>query len=171
MKQAIENYIPQINDKKIRRRAVAVWSVSALIIFGWILLIMLAPLAEARNLTNISSPLYNFFGYICHQNSARSLHLGNHAFAVCSRCFGIYFGLLIGFAAYPLFRSVENVEPLSRFWLFIAMIPMAIDWSLTAFGIWENTHLSRFSSGFILGAACAVFLVPAVIESVGLLRD
>ncbi|MDQ3322177.1 MAG: DUF2085 domain-containing protein [Acidobacteriota bacterium] len=168
MKQSIENYIPQIANEKIRRRAFIVWSVSALIIFGWVLLILLAPFTEAHSLENVSNLLYNFFGYVCHQIPARSFHLENHAFAVCSRCFGIYFGLLSGFAVYPFFRSAENVEPLSRFWLFAAMIPMAIDWSLGAFGIWENTRLSRFLSGLILGAACAVFLVPALVELVGL---
>ncbi|HXG84474.1 MAG TPA: DUF2085 domain-containing protein [Pyrinomonadaceae bacterium] len=171
MKQTIKNYIPQIANERIRRRAFAVWSVSALIIFGWVLLIPLAPFAEARNLTSISNPLYNFFGYVCHQSPARSFHLENHAFAVCSRCFGIYFGLLAGFAAYPFFRSAENVEPLPRFWLFGAMIPMAIDWTLGALGIWENTHLSRFLSGLILGAACAVFLIPALIEFFRLFYD
>lgn len=171
MKQPIENYIPQIADEKKRWRAVAVWSVSALIIFGWVLLISLAPFAEARDLESISNPLYNFFGYLCHQSPARSFHFENHAFAVCSRCFGIYFGLLAGFAAHPFFRSVENVEPLPRFWLVLAMIPMAIDWSLGAFGVWENTLLSRFSSGMILGAVCAVFLIPALVELVALFYD
>ncbi len=171
MKVSAENYISQVAIEKNRRRAFLVWSVSTFIIFGWILLILLAPFAEARSLENVSNPLYNFFGYFCHQIPARSVHLENHVFAVCSRCFGVYFGLLSGFAAYPFFRSAENVESLSRFWLFAAMIPMAIDWSLGAFGIWENTHLSRFLSGLILGAVCAVFLVPALVELVGLFLD
>ena len=44
------------------------------------------------------------------------------------------------------------------------MVPIAIDWSLGAFGIWENTHLSRFITGLILGAACAIYIVPALVE-------
>jgi len=43
-------------------------------------------------------------------------------------------------------------------------VPMAVDWSLGVFGIWENTHLSRFMTGLILGAACATFIVPALVE-------
>jgi hypothetical protein len=125
MKVSAKNYISQVAIEKNRRRAFLVWSVSTFIIFGWILLILLAPFAEARSLENVSNPLYNFFGYFCHQIPARSVHLENHVFAVCSRCFGVYFGLLSGFAAYPFFRSAENVESLSRFWLFAAMIPMA----------------------------------------------
>ncbi len=164
MKHSIENYIPQTDVKTTRRQASSVWLISGSVIFAWILLILLAPIAEVYNLTNISNPLYNFFGYFCHQIPARSFHFENHAFAVCSRCFGIYFGLLAGFAAYPFFRAVENVEPFRRVWLFAAMIPMAIDWSLGFFGFWANTHSTRFLTGAILGVACAIFLIPALIE-------
>ena len=148
----------------MRRRAFFVWSVFVFLIALWVFLIVLAPLAEANNLTNVSSPLYNFFGFLCHQNSARSFNLHEHAFAVCSRCFGVYFGLFFGFVVYPFLRLIEETEPLPRVWLFLAMIPMAVDWLLGAFEIWENTHLSRFLTGAILGAACAIFIVPALIE-------
>ncbi len=168
MKQSIENYHPQVAVDKTRQRARLVWGVSGLIVFSWVLLILLAPVSEANNLTAVSNPLYKFFGYICHQIPSRSFHLENHSFAVCSRCFGVYFGLLASLIIYPLFRSIETVEPLPRFWLFLAMIPMAVDWSLGFFGIWENTLWSRFMTGLILGAACAVFIVPALVEIVRL---
>jgi uncharacterized membrane protein len=93
-----------------------------------------------------------------------------HQFAVCSRCFGVYFGLLAGIATYPLWRPIESVDPLPRFWLFLSMIPIAIDWSLGFFEIWDNTHLSRFVTGGILGVACAVFIIPAMVEIVRNLR-
>lgn len=86
--------------------------------------------------------------------------------AVCSRCFGIYAGLLGGVAIYPIWRGAQNTEPISKVWLFLALVPIGIDWSLTFFGIWENTHLSRFVTGSILGAVCAKYIVPAVIEIV-----
>jgi uncharacterized membrane protein len=82
----------------------------------------------------------------------RSFHLDGHALAVCSRCFGVYFGLVAGFAAYPFFRPIDEIEPLARFWLFLALVPISVDWSLGVFGIWENTHLTRFVTGAILGA-------------------
>ena len=148
----------------MRRRAFFVWSLFSFLVAVWVFLIALAPIAEANNLSNISSPIYNFFGYLCHQNSARSFHLYEHAFAVCSRCFGVYFGLFFGFMVYPFLRSMGETEPLPRFWLFAAMIPMAIDWLLGVFEIWENTHLSRLLTGAILGATCAVFIIPALIE-------
>jgi len=171
MPAPIENYVPQITAEKIRRQAVFVWSVSAFLVLAWIFLIILAPIAEADNFHAVSNPLYKFFSYLCHQMPERSFHLGEHAFAVCSRCFGVYFGLFFGFIVYPFLRSIEEIEPLPRFWLFLAMIPMAIDWLLGAFGIWENIHFSRFLTGAILGTACAVFIIPALVEIFQLLSN
>jgi uncharacterized membrane protein len=76
----------------------------------------------------------------------------------------VYFGLLLGFGLYPLWRPVDSVEPPARMWLFLSLIPIGIDWSLGVFGIWENTHLSRFITGLILGVACATYIVPALVD-------
>ncbi len=134
------------------------------VVTGWVLLTVAAPLAKANGFVAVSSPLYSFFSYICHQISDRSFHIEGEQFAVCSRCFGVYFGLAFGFAIYPLWRNITEIEPLPRFWLFLSLIPIGIDWSLTIFGIWENTHLSRFITGLILGVACATYIVPAIVE-------
>jgi uncharacterized membrane protein len=141
-----------------------VWVIGFAVVFVWVLLIVAAPLAKANGFVAVSSPLYHFFGFICHQISARSFYVEGEQFAVCSRCFGVYFGLLFGFAIYPLWRNIDEIEPLPRYWLFLSLIPISVDWSLTIFGIWENTHLSRFITGLILGVACATYIVPAIVE-------
>ncbi len=164
MSQPIENYIPHDFALRFRKQAWKVWTLSLLLVFAWVFVILLAPIARANGFENISAPVYNFFSFICHQMPSRSFHIEEHPFAVCSRCFGVYFGLFSGFVIYPLFRKIDEIEPLPRFWLFLAMIPIGIDWLLGAFDIWENTHLSRFLTGLILGAACAVFIVPALVE-------
>jgi uncharacterized membrane protein len=94
----------------------------------------------------------------------RSFHIEGEKFGVCSRCFGVYFGLLLGFLIYPLWRRIDSIEPISRMWLFLSLVPITIDWSLGFFGIWANTFTSRFITGLILGAACATFIVPAIVE-------
>lgn len=164
MNQPIENYIPQNHIAIFRRQAWKVWAISLFVVVVWIGAIVLAPVAAANDFTNISAPVYKFFSYICHQMPERSFHIESHQFGVCSRCFGVYFGLLVGFLIYPYARKIDEIEPLPRFWLFLAMIPIGIDWTLGVFGIWENTHLSRFVTGLILGAACAIYIVPALIE-------
>jgi uncharacterized membrane protein len=169
MPETIENYTPQTVQKNLKKQAIKVWIAGFVVVFLWVFVILLAPLAEANNFTSVSRPIYTFFSFLCHQIPERSFHVENHAFAVCSRCFGVYFGLLFGFIVYPFFRSLDEIEPLPRFWLFLAIIPLAVDWSLGFFEIWENTHLSRFLTGLILGAACGIFIVPALVELVRLL--
>lgn len=148
----------------MRKQAIRVWVIGFAVVLLWVLMILAAPLARANGFAGFSSPLYHFFSYICHQKPERSFFVAGEQFGVCSRCFGVYFGLLAGVAVYPLWRPINEIEPLPRFWLFLSLIPIGIDWSLTIFGIWENTHLSRFITGLILGVACATFIVPALVE-------
>ncbi len=158
------SYISRDIHKRLRSQAFNVWMIASAAVLVWVVLIFIAPLLSSYGLSSASSPVYTFFSYICHQISERSLHLAGHQLAVCSRCFGVYFGLLAGILIYPLWRQVDEIEPIPRFWLFLSIVPITVDWSLTVFGIWENTHLSRFVTGLILGAACATYIVPALVE-------
>lgn len=163
MAQTTENYIPASLARTFRSQAFGAWGVAVAIVAIWVGAIVSAPLAGDLGF-GAATPIYSFFSYICHQLPERSMHLGSHQMAVCSRCFGVYFGLLAGLIVYPFWRRIDDIEPLPRFWLFLSLVPIGIDWSLTVFGIWENTHLSRFLTGLVLGVACATYIVPAVVE-------
>lgn len=164
MSEPAENYIPLSVQAAIRRKAWRVWAIGLSVVFAWALLIIIDPLAKAYGFAGIGSSLDSFYHFVCHRISERSFHIAGEQFGVCSRCSGVYFGLFLGFAIYPLWRQIEEVEPLARFWLFLSLIPIAVDWSLTIFGIWENTQLSRFLTGLVLGIACATYIVPAIVE-------
>jgi uncharacterized membrane protein len=159
------SYTPLDLQKRFRTQALRVWIAASAVVLVWVAFIVGAPLAKASGVT-IASPVYTFFSYICHQMPERSFHIAGQQLAVCSRCFGVYFGLLAGILVYPLWRPLDEIDPVPRFWLFLSLIPITVDWSLTVFGIWDNTHLSRFLSGLILGAACATFIMPALVEIV-----
>ena len=161
MTEPAQNYIPNSLQRSYRTQAIRVWMMTASVVLVWVGAIVVAPLLVP---SGASTSIYSFFSYICHQIPDRSLHIAGHQMAVCSRCFGVYLGLLIGIVVYPLWRGVDENEPISRVWLFASLIPITVDWSLTIFGIWENTHLTRFVTGFILGFACATFIVPAVVD-------
>ena len=164
MIEPARSYVSLDHTSRLRTQAFRAWAVGLGVVCLWVLLIVAAPIAKANGFVLISSPLYHFFSFICHQISDRSFHIEGEQFGVCSRCFGVYFGMLFGFAIYPLWRNISEIEPLPRVWLFLSLIPITIDWSLTIFGIWENTHLSRFITGLILGVACATYIVPALVE-------
>ncbi len=159
-----QNYIPLQIAGRLRRQAWKAWAVGLAVTALWLALIVAAPLAKAGGFAAVSSPLYYFFSFLCHQISDRSLHVEGEQLAVCSRCFGVYSGLFAGFLVYPFWRGIDNIEPLPRVWLFLSIIPVTVDWSLTFFGVWDNTHLSRFLTGGILGFACGTFIVPSIVE-------
>ena len=46
----------------------------------------------------------------------------------------------------------------------MAAAPFAIDFFLTFFGIWENTHSSRFITGALLGAVSVFYVMPGLID-------
>jgi len=164
MTHPTHKYVPQNVASKFRKQAVQVWIIATGVVVGWVALILFAPVAAANGFQSFSAPIYTFFGSICHQMPERSINLDGHPVAVCSRCLGVYFGLFAGFIICPLWRKIDDIEPLPRFWLFLSLIPISLDWSLTLFGIWENTHISRSVTGFILGIACATFIIPALVE-------
>ena len=164
MPDLIENYAPQIIIEQQKRQAVWAWRVVLLIAAFWVSLIISAPIAKYYGFTGFADSIYWFFSHLCHQISERSYHIHAYQFAVCARCFGFYGGFLLGIVIYPFIRQLNNTDSFPRIWLFLAMIPMGVDWSLGYFNIWENTHLSRTVSGGILGSACALFNVPAIVE-------
>lgn len=164
MTQPIENYIPQDIAVRFHKQAVRVWMTALAVVLLWVTLMLLGPIAAANGFENISTPVYTFFSYICHQIPERSMHIDGHAIAVCSRCFGVYFGILAGLVIYPIWRPPDYLEPPAKFWLFLSLVPISIDWSLTVVGIWDNTHFSRLLTGLILGVACSTFIIPALVE-------
>lgn len=159
-----EEYISFRMTDFYRRQAWRVWAATLILTLGWLLLVILPAVAKTHGFDGLADPLYRFFSYLCHQIDARSFHYGEAKFGVCSRCFGVYLGLVLGAAAYPLWRNVPAVDAPPRIWLFLSLIPIGIDWSLNALSIWENTQASRLLTGLILGFACSTFIIPAVVE-------
>ena len=161
MTEPAANYTSIDLRERFHAQAYRVWGGTLIVVLVWVGLILAPALLQGS-----SSSIYTFFSYICHQLPDRTLHLAGGPMAVCTRCFGVYAGLFLGILVYPLWRPVVEIEPIPRIWLFLAIIPITIDWSLTVFGFWENTHLSRVVTGLILGFACATYIVPALVEIV-----
>ena len=127
-------------------------------------LILIAPLAAAGGYGDLADGIYRAFAPFCHQLPERSYFIDGHKFAVCSRCTGIYFGFAFTLLVYPLLRSLRNAAFPARRWLVLAAIPLAIDWGLTFFGIWENTQTSRLLTGLLLGGTAVFYVMPGIID-------
>ncbi len=127
-------------------------------------MIVSAPLAQANGHAPFAFTIYKAFSFVCHQIPERSFHLAGHQFAVCSRCTGLYSGFAVAALVYPLARSLKRTDTPRRLWLILAAVPLLIDFSLTYFGVWSNTHLTRFSTGALLGVMAAFYVMPGLVE-------
>jgi uncharacterized membrane protein len=146
------------------RGAIAVWLFVSAIGLAVVGLIVAAPFAQSHGHPELALPIYKAFSFVCHQIPERSFHLSGHQFGVCSRCTGLYTGFAVAALIYPLARSLKRTGTPSRVWLILAAVPLAIDFSLTYFGIWPNTHLSRFLTGALLSSVAVFYIMPGLIE-------
>lgn len=145
-------------------RPVAIWISVAVLTAILMALVISAPIAAATGHTTLAFAVYGGFSKLCHQIPERSFFLAGHQFAVCARCTGLYVGFTLVTLAYPLLRSLRRTDTPARRWLFIAALPMAVDFALGFFGIWENTHFSRFSTGALLGAVASFYVIPGLTQ-------
>ena len=143
---------------------VVIWAIIATLTIAILVAIIGAPLLQSTGHSAFAFRIYQAFSFVCHQIPERSFHLAGDKFAVCSRCTGIYAGLAGGVLAYPLISSLKQAQTPRLVWLFLAAAPLAIDWSLGYFSIWQNNHVSRFSTGALLGAMALFYILPGLIE-------
>jgi len=152
------------NSTRAQRRARVVWAGTCAIALTIVGLIVLAPLAQAFGHPALAAPLYKTFSFVCHQIPTRSFHLAGHQFGVCSRCTGLYTGFAVAALVYPLARSLQRTDTPSLLWLILATLPLAIDFGLGYFSIWENTYLSRFFTGALLSSVAVFYVMPGLID-------
>src|SRR6266581_5653862 len=146
------------------RAAWIVWAITAAIAATIIGLIIGAPLAAASAHPQLASSIYKAFSFVCHQIPDRSFHIAGHQFAVCSRCTGLYSGFAVTALLYPLARSIKRTDAPRRIWLILATVPLVIDFALGYFAIWPNTHISRLTTGALLGSVAVFYIMPGLIE-------
>jgi uncharacterized membrane protein len=166
--ELISEYVPQfVSDEESARRlrrARAAWGASMAVAAWLVALIVAAPLLRAGGWEAAAGAVYRAFGLVCHQIGARSFHVEGFQLAVCARCFGLYVGALVGVAVYPLARPLVRRDMPGRAWLLAAAVPTTVDFALGFFGVWENTHLSRFLTALVLGAVAAFYVVPGMVD-------
>lgn len=133
----------------------------ALVLAG---LIVGAPLAQSTGHGAIAFTIYRAFSYLCHQLPERSFSLAGHQLAVCARCTGLYLGFAAAALVYPVVRSLKRTDTPGRRWLLLAAMPMAMDVALDLLGVWKNTHLSRLTTGMLLGSVAAFYVIPGLID-------
>src|SRR5712671_1130221 len=146
------------------RRAILVWAGTCAIALAILGLIVVAPISQAYGHPAVAASIYKAFSFVCHQIPERSFHLAGHQFGVCSRCTGLYAGFAVAALVYPLARPLQRTDTPSSIWLILATLPLAIDFALGYFSIWQNTHLSRFLTGALLSSVAVFYVMPGLID-------
>jgi len=105
---------------------------------------------DFQNQTNTMNPcakfVYSTGDSFCHQKASRSFFLNGNQMAYCSRCSGIFLGLVIG-AGIAVFRYVDFKWQ----WIVIGLGPVGIDGMGQLFGFWESTNIIRLITGGLAG--------------------
>lgn len=151
-------------NRDYRRWLFLAWAILSALVLIWAAAIVGAPILRSSGYNGAANAIYAIFSPICHQISERSFHIHGEQFGVCARCSGIYFGLAGGILFCPVFRSLFNFRTPSRVWLLLSPVPTGIDFALEFFGIWKNTHWSRFLTAALFGAVAAVYIVPGIMD-------
>lgn len=134
---------------------------NSLYLLGLVLILAVATGALGGGLFNQQEPWMTqwqhlAFMKLCHQMPGRSFWINDQPMAVCSRCLGIYTSFAFGWILLPLAslgRLSEKV-PVKKIALFAVLINF-FDIIGNVLGFWENTLISRFVFGFLLGCSAA----------------
>lgn len=94
--------------------------------------------------------MHKIYSGVCHQQGAKLFELLGINTMVCSRCAGIYLGVLISSILF-LFMSV-NINSGIKY-LLISSIPLILDVILYHTGLYEYSKPVAFSTGLVFGSA------------------
>jgi uncharacterized membrane protein len=89
----------------------------------------------------------------CHQLPDRSYLISGIPMAVCSRCYGLYWGLLAGLPLVLMIPSRFHLRKPALLFLAAVVILITADVVITMAGLWQNTLTSRFITGLLLGSS------------------
>ena len=104
--------------------------------------------------------LMHAFDPFCHQISERSPHVDGVQLAVCHRCYGMLIGLVLGPIVALICRGWSGKN--ARIFVIASLVPLALDWGLEIFGIWQNSAESRFLTGAFFGIVAGVLVARAM---------
>jgi uncharacterized membrane protein len=138
-----------------RKIAVCAWAALCALAFA-------PPILASRGYHAAASVIYLCFSPICHQAPERSFAVLGYPLAVCHRCSGIYLGFLL--ASFINIPWIHQSPRARRYWTLAAILPLLFDALAPFCGLWTNTYLSRFTTGFMFGMLASSLLIRGLAE-------
>ena len=99
------------------------------------------------------------FNGLCHQDPQRSFWISGSPMAVCSRCFGIYSAVFAGWLSFPMVPQILKYIDGYKRWLLVGVLLINfLDVLGNFMGLWQNTLLSRFVLGSLIGLSAVLVI-------------
>lgn len=139
-------------SRQARRRRIAARCLMMLIAA----LPLLVPVLEIVTWTRIAGQFIRFlYGFQCHQSQARSWTMLGAAMPVCSRCFGIYFGLGLASALErPRLRRDAY-----KAWVLVGTCLVGVDVLTEWVGLRPSHAGLRFATGALLSYGVGLIIM------------
>ena len=147
-------------DKKSKRLFPATFLIKILfitIIIFWILG-FLYPILINQQFDVTNYIIKRIYSPVCHQDHNKCIAINSNQMLVCARCAGIYFGTLIAILAALLIQFPSIKIKI----LFISLMPLIIDVTLTTLGFYSHLKTIAFTTGLIFGSIVCLFLLNEI---------
>jgi uncharacterized membrane protein len=122
------------------------------------LAVVLAPVFRLLAWDGLADGLYRSFSGVCHQDPARSFHLGGHPLACCERCAAVYASLALSGLLFALVRR-EMRRPRYHE-LVLLLSPMVLDGMAVGSGLYGGNPVMRVVTGSLFGFGLIWLLYP-----------
>ena len=100
------------------------------------------------------------FRLLCHGIATRCLTLWGTPMPICSRCVGIYVGMLAGLLGFWVIRRLR--ERVMRSIAIAAVLPLAVDGLTQLARLRESTNTLRMETGLLAGLSFGLWILSAV---------
>lgn len=121
---------------------------------------VLAPILINQS-PQISSNIYHFCSYFCHQIPERSLYLMGNKVAINIRCFSMFSSYFIWGVIGYRYPGKTNIRFIAISWLLIT--PLCLDLILDIFNFSESDNTRRFFTGFLAGIGSASLMYRTLV--------
>lgn len=115
-------------------------------------------------------------GYaVCHRIDLRSFHLGERTLPLCSRCSGMYLGVLLAFTYFAIVRKKAALFPPKHLVLVLGVIFMGylfdgvnsyLHLLPVEIRFYEPSNFLRLTTGLLFGIVLSSFVYPAFNQSI-----
>ena len=130
----------------------------------WLSGIFLEPHLKSQN-SSFAPILYAVYSPTCHQLPSRCFMVFNHPTAVCTRCLGVYGGMLLGALSYPFLNGFSRLAiPKTKTFILIS-IPIILDTAGNLLNFWATPAWGRFSLGLVWGTVLPYYFISGLADA------